>query len=130
MTKLFDLIVDQIKLVRRLVKNPLKIINETTPEKMDLMHMALGVAGEAGEIVDCIKKHTIYNQPLNITNLKEEIGDMMFYITRILDTTEITLEECLEANQSKLNIRFSEATYTDRAAKERADKLGHNNDER
>lgn len=122
MTRIFDLIVNQIQLVRRLVKNPLKIINETTPEKMDLTHMALGVAGEAGEIVDCIKKHTIYNQPLNIINLKEEIGDMMFFITRILDTAELTLEECLEANQAKLNLRYPEATYTDQAAKERADK--------
>lgn len=122
MTRIFDLIVNQIKLVRRLVKNPQVIINETTPEKMDLNHMALGVAGEAGEIVDCIKKHTIYNQPLNVVNLKEEIGDMLFYVTRILDTQELTIEECLQANQDKLNKRYPESTYTDSAAKLRADK--------
>lgn len=122
MTRIFDLIVNQIKLVRRLVKNPQAIINETTPEKMDLNHMALGVAGEAGEIVDCIKKHTIYNQPLNVVDLKEEIGDMLFYVTRILDTQELTIEECLQANQDKLNKRYPESTYTDNAAKLRADK--------
>lgn len=122
MQNLFTILVDQIKLVRRLVKNPQVIINQTTPEKMDLTHMALGVAGEAGEIVDCIKKYTMYNQELDITNLKEEIGDMMFYVTRILETAELSLEECLIANQTKLNERYPELTYTDQAAKERADK--------
>jgi hypothetical protein len=31
------------------------IINELSPEKADLLHMAVGVAGEAGELLDAVK---------------------------------------------------------------------------
>jgi hypothetical protein len=44
-----------------------------------VMHAAVGIAGEVGELLDCLKKTWIYGKPLDYPNLREEIGDVMFY---------------------------------------------------
>lgn len=47
---------------------------------MNLVHMALGISGECGEITDIIKKHWILGKDLDVAHLKEEIGDVLFYM--------------------------------------------------
>lgn len=44
-----------------------------------LIHMALGVIGEFGELVDAVKKVVVYDKPVDQTNLVEEIGDVLWY---------------------------------------------------
>lgn len=54
------------------------------PTKLErLRHAALGIIGEVGEIADCWKKHSIYDQPLNVENMVEELGDLKFYIQMV-----------------------------------------------
>ena len=43
-------------------------------------HMALGVMGEMGEIIDQIKKAYIYGKPLDQVNIVEEVGDVAWYV--------------------------------------------------
>lgn len=46
---------DEIKyrdMVRQLKKKGHLIVEQMTPEKADLLHMAVGVAGEGGELLD------------------------------------------------------------------------------
>lgn len=43
-------------------------------------HMALGVTGEMGEIIDQLKKAYIYNKPLDQVNIVEEVGDVAWYV--------------------------------------------------
>lgn len=45
----------------------------------DLHHAALGLLSEAGEICDALKAHQIYGKPLDITNIKEEVGDALWF---------------------------------------------------
>lgn len=110
---------EHFKMVRELVKPANNIIEE--PFRSDLNHMALGIAGEAGEIVDCIKKHTIYDQNLNVEHLIEEMGDIEFYLAHLRDILHITRDQVLEANINKLRKRYPNG-YTNDAAKARADK--------
>lgn len=97
--------------------------------KMDLLHAILGISGEAGELVDGFKKSLIYNKPLDVENLKEEAGDILWYMALLLRTIDTTFEEVMAANIAKLRIRYPEK-YTDQAAIARADKTlpGDNND--
>lgn len=88
-------------------------------EKM--VHAVLGVSGEAGELVDAIKKHWIYEKPLDKENVLEECGDLLFYLDRILDLCGYTIEDAIEHNIEKLRVRYPEG-YTDQAARDRADK--------
>lgn len=89
--------------------------------EFDLNHMALGVAGEAGELVDCIKKHTVYSKPLNEENLAEEIGDALWYLANICNLMGWNLATIAESNIDKLRTRYPEK-YTDQLAITRLDK--------
>lgn len=59
---------DHQDLVAALVKPGADIQDTLTPGKVHLLHMALGIVTEAGELADAIKKHVMYNQPLNFDN--------------------------------------------------------------
>lgn len=38
--------------------------------------MATGVSGEAGELLDAVKKSVVYKKPLDRENVVEELGDL------------------------------------------------------
>ena len=88
----------------------------------DRLHAAVGISGEAGELLDAVKKNWVYNKELDSENVKEELGDLMFYITAMMLLQGITLDEVLEANVTKLEKRYAGLQYTDAAAQTRADK--------
>lgn len=106
------------------LKKPGNIIHtEFTPDKADLMHAMLGIAGEAGELVDTVKKHIIYGQDLNVENLIEELGDMEFYLEQLRQNIKVSREKTLQYNMAKLALRYPGYNYSDQSAKERADKV-------
>lgn len=49
-------------------------------KELDLLHCATGLVTESAELVDAIKKHVFYGKPLDVVNIKEEIGDLLWYI--------------------------------------------------
>ncbi len=108
--------------VARLAKPGAAILETLTAEKIDLLHHAIGVSGEAGELIDAVKKLTIYNKPLDRANVVEELGDLKFYIQGIMNSLEITDEEVEEGNRAKLAARYAGLNYSDAAAQARADK--------
>lgn len=63
-----------VKLVKDLKKNPKDILDSLDPFKVDLLHMAIGISGEAAELSEYSSEE----------NLKEELGDLLFYITGTL----------------------------------------------
>lgn len=60
------------------------------PYPEHLIHMALGLAGEIGELLDAVKKHVIYGKPLDIVNLSEELGDDFWYAANLLPELRVT----------------------------------------
>ena len=86
------------------------------------MHAALGVAGEAGEIIDAVKRGWAYGKPLDRENLIEELGDIEFYLEALRQSQGISRDETLTANNTKLMARYPDGSYTDAAAQNRADK--------
>lgn len=108
-------------MVRALAKPGQDIIFSLTPARAHLLHMAVGVSGEAGELLDNVKKYVVYNKPFDIVNMTEEMGDIEFYLEGIRQVTGITREQTIEANIAKLGKRYSQG-YSDQAAQERADK--------
>lgn len=109
------------EMVAALAKPGSAIVESLTPEKAHLLHMAVGLAGEAGELLDAVKKHVIYNKPLDEENVKEEMGDIEFYKEGIRQGVGISRDEILQANIAKLSVRYSQG-YSDKAAQVRADK--------
>jgi len=118
------------ELVKRLVKPGLNIRQELTPEQCDLWHMATGISGEAGELLDAIKKHVIYGKPLDMDNVVEELGDLEFYMEGLRQRLEVGRDEVLDINIDKLSLRYGATavgedslTYSDASAIQRADKV-------
>ena len=89
---------------------------------MNRLHAAVGISGEAGELLDAIKKEWVYNKPLDYKNVIEELGDLRFYIQAMMIHTGITEQEVLQHNADKLAKRYVGMRYSDIAAQTRADK--------
>lgn len=103
------------------VKHPFDILDALLPSEVNLWHAATGISGEAGEFLDCVKKHVVYSQPLNRENAIEELGDLEFYMEQARQQLGVSREEVLAANVAKLEKRYP-ISYTDQAAKDRKDK--------
>ncbi len=65
MTNVNTLIKDFEKMTIALAKDGEQIKQEITPEQANLLHMGVCAAGEAAELLDAIKKHVIYQKPLD-----------------------------------------------------------------
>ena len=117
--------IDYAHLVATLKKDDAQILGELGPGDCDLLHMAIGVSGEAGELLDCIKKVVIYRKPLDRANAVEELGDIEFFLEGLRQRLGITREETIEANKAKLGLRYAQG-YSNAAAQARADKVGGN----
>lgn len=110
------------ELVKALVKPGKQILEAMTPSDAHLLHMVIGISGEAGELLDALKKFVIYRKPLDRENVIEELGDLEFYMEGLRSALMITREETLEANIAKLSKRYEGLKYSDKAAQDRADK--------
>jgi NTP pyrophosphatase (non-canonical NTP hydrolase) len=100
-------------------------------ELLQLTHSALGIAGESGELVGAIKKTILYDQPLDRENVKEEIGDILWYVALLLETIGSNFDEVATMNFNKLEKRYPSG-YTNELAKLRLDKVetGETNEDR
>lgn len=87
----------------------------------DFLHALLGISGESGELVDGFKKHLIYNKPVDIGNLIEEAGDILWYMALLFRTIGVPFEQVMLENIDKLKARYPDK-YSDEAALARADK--------
>lgn len=71
-----------------------------------LTNGVLGLAGEVGECCDIIKKYKYQGHPLDEEHLKDELGDVLWYIAETCLGLGITMEECANYNLDKLHKRF------------------------
>ena len=108
--------------VATLAKKGEVIAAELTAEDAHLLHMVVGVSGEAGELLDAVKKAVIYRKPLDLENVIEELGDLEFYMEGLRQGLGITRQETIDANVEKLSKRYEGLRYSDKSAQLRADK--------
>lgn len=76
---------------------------------MDKTIWAMGIAGEAGEVIEKWKKIVAYKEG-NISSqdeleLKKELGDVVWYVALLAHSLGFSLEEIMELNLSKLTDR-------------------------
>ncbi len=67
---------------------------------------AMGLAGEAGEVVDLIKKTRFQGHPLDTAKLKDELGDVMWYLALLCYTLGFSLEDIRAGNVAKMHRRY------------------------
>lgn len=73
-----------------------------------LVVSALGLAGEAGEFANLVKKMTAHGHPFDPESLKDELGDVLWYLAEAATAVGLNLEDIASNNVDKLIKRYPE----------------------
>lgn len=68
---------------------------------------SLGIIGEVGEVIDCIKKGMRDEVPFDCEHIKEEIGDVLWYLCNLATDLNIDMEDVINSNVDKLKRRYN-----------------------
>jgi NTP pyrophosphatase (non-canonical NTP hydrolase) len=80
------------------------------PPHATILYPALGLAGEAGEVSNIIKKVIRDRTDTPIDKLRAELGDVLWYVAVLADDLGLKLEEIALDNIAKLAARQSRGT--------------------
>jgi NTP pyrophosphatase (non-canonical NTP hydrolase) len=103
--------IDIEPLQKRLVDNP---------QLIRLLHACMGMATEAGELLDVVKKHIFYGKEVDLVNIEEELGDLLWYENVAIDVLNnlgysTNAEQIMTKNIAKLRARYGE-NFSEKAA--------------
>lgn len=77
-----------------------------------LVISALGLAGEAGEVADEIKKWYGHGKSHDYTKAVKELGDVLWYCASVCDDLGLQLGDVMTANIDKLKQRYPDGFST------------------
>lgn len=83
-----------------------KGIRKESEGKNLIIGFALGLGGEAGEVLDDIKKREYHGRDISVEHTAEELGDVMWYVANIATQLGFSLEDILIYNICKLKDRY------------------------
>lgn len=87
-----------------------------------LVVSALGLAGEAGEFANLVKKMTAHGHPFDPESLKDELGDVLWYLAEAATAVGLNLEDIASQNVAKLTKRYPEG-FSEEHSINRPDKI-------
>jgi NTP pyrophosphatase (non-canonical NTP hydrolase) len=79
---------------------------QITDKQVMIVWTATGLAGEAGEVSELIKKGIFHQHGIDREKIKKELGDVLWYVAGLAGQFDLTLEEIMEHNIEKLKARF------------------------
>lgn len=71
-----------------------------------IVHAVFGLSTETGEMIDNVKRHVFYGAALDVANLKEEAGDLCWYLAILFDELGTNFDEVMATNIAKLRARY------------------------
>lgn len=91
----------------------MRFLNPALSERDILINGVMGLCGESGEVIDLVKKHLAQGHPLDRTALAGELGDVAWYLAETAHVLGFTLEDILQGNLDKLQVRYPEGFSTE-----------------
>ncbi len=94
---------------REILKNYSEFVLSVASQKTKegrIQQGIIGAATETGELLDVLKKNMFQDRPIDEINIKEECGDVWFYLTEILAAIDSDIFEIMEINTAKLFRRY------------------------
>lgn len=88
---------------------------EYTGDEIMLVWNALGLAGEAGEVADTIKKAVFHRHELDRVALAKELGDVLWYVAALCTKLEIEMSGVMKLNIQKLKARYPDGYSSERS---------------
>jgi NTP pyrophosphatase (non-canonical NTP hydrolase) len=79
---------------------------ESTDMNTKLSLGALGLGGEAGEVVDEVKKILHHSKEIDKLKLIKELGDVRWYLEYMACVLDVSMEEIEKVNMEKLLKRY------------------------
>jgi NTP pyrophosphatase (non-canonical NTP hydrolase) len=67
---------------------------------------AIGLAGEAGEFCELVKKGVFHRKGIDREQAKKELGDVCWYLAALCTKLDLSLAEVMQANVEKLKLRY------------------------
>lgn len=74
-------------------------------------HAVKGLVTEVGEITDLFKKYEFYGQEFTVLQLKEEMGDTLFYLEALAQTVNSSLPELMDLMLAKHGVRYPDGDF-------------------
>ena len=71
-----------------------------------LTNITLGLANEAGQVVDLVQRYTFQGKKLDHDVLVHELGDALWYLSQIAEWADIDFNEVADKNIKDLNERY------------------------
>ena len=89
-------------------------------ERETLLLAALGLAGEAGEVADHIKKVAFQGHDLDADHVAEELGDILWYAALAARAIGVSLADVAAKNIRKLERRYPDGFSSERSREREA----------
>ena len=86
----------------------MRTLNPNLDKKDVLINGVMGLCGDSGELIDLVKKQLAQGHSLNREKIKEELGDVAWYLAETAYALDIDLESILQQNIDKLKKRYPE----------------------
>lgn len=71
-----------------------------------LMHAAVGLMEESGEVAGLLKRYGFKNGPYVRERWMDELGDVMWYLAACAEANDLSLDQIWEYNLAKLEARY------------------------
>jgi NTP pyrophosphatase (non-canonical NTP hydrolase) len=87
-----------------------------TAGKHDMpIYTALGLGGEAGEVLDLTKKWLYHQHPYDPSKFLDELGDVMWYVSQCAASHGLLLSDIMQHNLDKLKKRYPEGFTSEKS---------------
>ena len=80
-----------------------------------VQNMALGLAGETGEVIERVKKQVYHGHTPDVGGLVGELGDVLWYLAGLCSAYGLTLSDVANANIAKLQARYPDGFSAERS---------------
>lgn len=87
--------------------------NRDMGTERNIVHGAMLVSSEAGEVVSEVKRMFAYGKALDVDHVKEELGDIMWGIALLCHTLGLDLEDVMVTNIAKLEARYPDLCFNE-----------------
>ena len=104
--RIMDLDEYQKQAERTINKHPGSFTKFDNVNDIHMMEAIFGLNGEVGEVTDLWKKYMFQGHPFEAEKFKEELGDMLWYMSLFAKALGIPLSEIAKYNIRKLQLRF------------------------
>ena len=78
-----------------------------------LRNAAYGLNGEAGEVIDLLKKHEFQGHDLDYNEIVKELGDVAWYLALACTAIGVPMSAVLQHNIDKLKSRYPDGFKTE-----------------